>query len=151
MKKAIPVKIKRKAPFKKKEGPTVVDVHVGERLKQRRSILGMSQQTLAQVTGVSFQQIQKYEKGINRVSASRLHAICKALSVPSAYFFTDAPEPRSKKGLSEDSQATFQSSEMMNSRETLKLLRVYYSVDDEKARQRLYRIIRQMVDNMGDE
>ncbi len=64
------------------DGPDPVDIHVGSRLRQRRTLLGMSQEKLAAAFGVSFQQIQKYERGANRVSASRLHQLTRILNVP---------------------------------------------------------------------
>lgn len=73
-----------------KSGHQPVDVHVGERIKGRRLILGVSQQKLGDALGITFQQVQKYERGTNRVSASRLFSIAKALDVPVNYFFEDA-------------------------------------------------------------
>lgn len=69
--------------------PDPVDIHVGKRIKLRRQLLHMSQEQLAEAVGVSFQQVQKYESGDNRVSASRLYAICKVLNVKPAYLFED--------------------------------------------------------------
>src|ERR1041384_7946973 len=74
---------------KKKPNPT--DVHVGSRIRLRRNMLGMSQEKLGETLGITFQQIQKYEKGTNRVGASRLQAISEVLAVPVAFFFEDAP------------------------------------------------------------
>ena len=68
-----------------------VDVHVGARLRVRRTLLGMSQTTLGEAIGLSFQQMQKYEKGANRISASRLFALTRLLDVPVKYFFDDMP------------------------------------------------------------
>ena len=73
-----------------KSGHQPVDVHVGQRIKGRRLILGISQERLGEALGITFQQVQKYEKGVNRVSASRLFSIAKALDVPVSYFFEDA-------------------------------------------------------------
>ena len=73
------------------DGPDPVDVHVGNRLRQRRTLLGMSQEKLAAAFGVSFQQIQKYERGANRISASRLHLLTQILDVPVTYFFEGLP------------------------------------------------------------
>lgn len=74
---------------------TAVDAYVGRRLKQRREALGMSQDSLAELLGISFQQVQKYERGLNRVGASRLFQLCGVLDVPSGYFFDglDAQRP----------------------------------------------------------
>ncbi len=69
-----------------------IDVHVGARLRQRRTLMGMSQTNLGDVLGVSFQQVQKYENGANRISASRLFALSRVLDVPVEYFFDDMPD-----------------------------------------------------------
>lgn len=72
-----------------KREPDVIDVHVGKRLRLRRMLLNMTQEQLASVVGVAFQQIQKYERGANRVSASRLYDIARALAVDVSFFFED--------------------------------------------------------------
>lgn len=74
------------------EGPDPIDVHVGERIRLRRTVLRLTQQDLAQSIGISFQQLQKYERGTNRVSASRLFDISMQLSVPISFFFDDLDE-----------------------------------------------------------
>ena len=71
--------------------PSPVDVHVGARLRQRRTLLGMNQTKLGEAIGLTFQQGQKYEKGTNRISASRLYALSGTLDVPIEYFFSDMP------------------------------------------------------------
>jgi transcriptional regulator with XRE-family HTH domain len=73
--------------------PATVDVHVGARLRQRRKYLGMTQQQLASELGLTFQQIQKYERGANRVSASKLYELARALGVTISYFFEGLPDP----------------------------------------------------------
>jgi transcriptional regulator with XRE-family HTH domain len=79
-------------PTAGKKAPNSIDVHVGSRIRLRRMTLDMSQTDLGAQLGVTFQQIQKYEKGTNRVGASRVQAIARALSVPVSWFFEDAPE-----------------------------------------------------------
>jgi transcriptional regulator with XRE-family HTH domain len=74
-----------------KKQPNPIDVHVGQRVRLRRTILGISQEKLGDSLGITFQQIQKYEKGTNRISASRLQHIARTLSVPVPYFFEDQP------------------------------------------------------------
>src|SRR5690606_29449067 len=74
-----------------KKKPNPIDVHVGSRIRLRRNMLGLSQEKLGENLGITFQQIQKYEKGTNRVGASRLQAISSILAVPVSYFFEDAP------------------------------------------------------------
>jgi len=86
-----------------KEAPNAVDVHVGSRIRMRRQLLGMSQEQLGRAIGLTFQQIQKYEHGTNRVSASRLYDMAEALEVPISFFFEELPDeivrrPRDKTG-----------------------------------------------------
>ena len=92
---------------KKKPNPT--DMHVGSRIRLRRNMLGMSQEKLGESLGITFQQIQKYEKGTNRVGASRLQAIANILGVPVAFFFEDLPghETAGNRGFAEDPSAAF--------------------------------------------
>ena len=83
-----------------------VDIHVGMRLRQRRTLLGMSQETLGKALDLTFQQIQKYERGANRMGASRLHQMSKVLDVPIAWFFENMPyAPASRAGFSDNEQA----------------------------------------------
>ena len=120
------------------DGPDPVDVHVGTRLRQRRTLLGMSQEKLAAAFGVSFQQIQKYERGANRVSASRLHQLTRILNVPVGYFFegmTDVPQ---------NGHHPAHDSEMVASRETLELVRAYYRIEDPTVRRRLVDLLRSL-------
>lgn len=76
----------------RKEAPNPIDKHVGNRVRMRRMMLSISQDKLAKALGVSFQQVQKYEKGTNRVGASRLQSIAQVLQVPAGFFFEGAPE-----------------------------------------------------------
>ena len=86
--------------------PNPIDVHVGSRVKLRRTMLSISQEKLGDALGVTFQQVQKYEKGTNRIGASRLEAIARFLDVPVSYFFKDAPgEDGPRPGFSEDADA----------------------------------------------
>ena len=120
------------------DGPDPVDVHVGMRLRQRRTLLGMSQEKLAKAFGVSFQQVQKYERGANRISASRLHLLTRTLDVPVSYFF---------EGLQSDvvpiaEVDDHEEPDQMTSRETLELVRAYYRINDPAVRKRLVDLAR---------
>ncbi len=110
-----------------------VDNHVGRRLRYRRTLLGMTQQQLANAVGIRFQQIQKYESGANRISASRLWDLARALSIPVSYFFDDmtTPEPQAH-ALHQNNGATAHALEanVMEEKETLELVRAYYSLDE---------------------
>lgn len=148
MRKTAATQTAKRAPFKKKEGPTDVDVHVGQRIRQRRSVMGLTQEALASATGLTFQQIQKYEQGKNRVSASRLHQLAKLLDVDTNFFFDLLPEEKkgAATGLAED-QEEFHGKNMLSSRETMELIKTYYSIQDPKIRKNLLKIIRQMASN----
>ncbi|PJB71776.1 MAG: transcriptional regulator [Alphaproteobacteria bacterium CG_4_9_14_3_um_filter_47_13] len=139
--------------MEKKEQPNPVDIHVGERLKSRRILLSMSQEKLADAVGITFQQIQKYERGTNRVSASRLWQFSKVLHVSISYFFENFSEKRvpatQYTGMSDNDQETLLSEEnLMDKKETIKLIREYYSIPDEKMRKDLFKMIKTMAANM---
>jgi transcriptional regulator with XRE-family HTH domain len=81
--------------------PNYIDVHVGHRIRMRRQFVGMSQEKLGELLGITFQQVQKYEKGSNRISASRLYFTAKILGVPVQFFFDDLPGVDEREGLGE--------------------------------------------------
>jgi len=114
-----------------------VDVHVGQRVRQRRWMIGMTQQQLANKVGIKFQQIQKYETGANRISASRLWDIADALEVPVAFFFEGIDE-----AVGEDAKVA---GDMLMDKEALELVRAYYSMP-ETQRRRLFDLARVMGD-----
>ncbi|UWQ14868.1 helix-turn-helix domain-containing protein [Aliiroseovarius sp. M344] len=116
-----------------------VDVHVGKRVRHRRWMVGMTQQQLAEKVGIKFQQIQKYETGMNRVSASRLWDIAAALSVPVSFFF---------EGLESKPDADTQSAlpaDILADKEALELVRSYYAIPDNQ-RRRLFELARVLSD-----
>ena len=129
------------------DGPRPVDVHVGRRLRLRRTLLGISQEKLGEAVGLTFQQIQKYERGANRVSASRLFEFSKILDISISYFFDDMGKEVEKtrgafaKGVSDQSQIKLEE-DSMTRRETLELVRAYYKITNSSARKRLYELIR---------
>ncbi|WP_422035394.1 helix-turn-helix domain-containing protein [Reyranella sp.] len=124
-----------------------VDVHVGSRLRQRRSLLGMSQTALGRAAGVTFQQVQKYERGANRMGASRLFEFATVLDVPVDYFFAELATgtPRRSKpkgGLAPDRATRAQPElDLLSRRETLVLVRAYYEVRPEMLRRKLRTLI----------
>ncbi|KAF0174327.1 MAG: XRE family transcriptional regulator [Rhodobacteraceae bacterium] len=109
-----------------------VDAHVGKRIRHRRWMIGMTQQQLADKVGIKFQQIQKYETGMNRVSASRLWDIADTLGVTIAFFF---------EGLAEGAEAAQAGNDMMADKEALELVRSYYAIP-EAQRRRLFDLAR---------
>src|SRR6185295_19352017 len=99
---------KRESRMANKKQPNPIDIHVGSRVRLRRMMLGMSQEKLGEQLGITFQQIQKYEKGTNRIGASRLQHISTVLSVPVSFFFEDAPgTPNATPGLAESRPASY--------------------------------------------
>jgi len=133
------------------EGPDPIDRHVGTRIRGRRVGLRISQTKLGQSIGVTFQQIQKYESGTNRVGASNLFKIAKALGVEVAFFFegvtlpdlipTSMPASLGMAGLADAPAATFEVNPM-NSREAFELMHNYFRIPDPLVRKRLFQLIR---------
>jgi len=117
-----------------------VDVHVGKRVRHRRWLIGMTQQQLAEQVGIKFQQIQKYETGANRVSASRLWDIADTLDVPVSFFF---------EGLEDEQKVTGDKSmlpaDLMGDKEALDLVRSYYAIPEHQ-RRRLFELARVLSD-----
>lgn len=122
--------------------PDPVDSHVGSRVRLRRTLLGMSQEKLGNAVGLTFQQIQKYERGLNRIGSSRLYQFSKVLDVPVAFFFDEMPgDMGSQPSLaSQVQQATYD--ENMSRRETLELVRAYYKVENRNTRKRIYELVK---------
>lgn len=134
--------------------PNAVDVHVGLRLRQLRTLRGLSQEKLGEAIGLTFQQVQKYERGANRIGASRLFDISKVLGVEISYFFEDMPAEvaglsprklRAGNGLSEERAHYEQEPDPMLRRETLELVRAYYKIMNPDVR----RQVADMVKSMG--
>ena len=135
--------------------PSLIDLHVGKRLRQRRSLLGMSQEKLAEGVGITFQQIQKYERGSNRIGASRLYQFSIILGVSVSYFFEEMPDdPQADgqptaAGMSDQSQASF-ATDIMARRETLELVRAYYRIADPEVRKRILELARSLGTSVED-
>ena len=119
----------------------VVDVHVGKRIRQRRWLVGMTQQKLAECVGIKFQQIQKYETGANRVSASRLWDIADALEVDVAFFFEGLKDHDADTAAPSDAIPA----DMMGDKEAMDLVRSYYAIP-ENQRRRLFELARVLSD-----
>ena len=116
-----------------------VDTHVGNRLRQRRALLGMSQTDLGKAVGLTFQQVQKYERGFNRISSSRLFEFSKVLDVPVAHFFDGADAASSpakrKPGRPKATDKPIEA-ELNTKRETLELVRAYYKIRSKSLREK---------------
>jgi transcriptional regulator with XRE-family HTH domain len=121
--------------------PNPIDVHVGKRIRMRRLFLGMNQETLANALGLTFQQVQKYEGGANRVSASRLSAMSDILGVPISFFFGDL-QLDDTSGTPEEREAR----ERMERPETIELIRLYYAIPDQRVRQQFLEMVKAVAD-----
>ena len=125
-----------------------IDVHVGTRMRQRRRHLDMTQEELGDVLGLAYQQVQKYERGTNRISASRLFKLSQVLDVSIEYFFDDMPlevaasSPATKRGRAKEPASC--EPNPMAEREMLELVRAYYTIEDAKIRKRLLEITKAM-------
>ena len=122
-----------------KDGPHPVDVHAGARVRLRRTLLGMSQETLGEAVNLTFQQIQKYERGTNRMGSSRLFEMSKVLDVSISFFFDDMPPEVSGE---RTGPVDVPAAELgaMAKRETLELVRAYYRIKNDKVRKRVFEL-----------
>jgi transcriptional regulator with XRE-family HTH domain len=127
-----------------KKAPNPIDKHVGSRVRMRRMMIGMSQEKLGEKLGITFQQIQKYEKGTNRIGASRLQQIATVLSVPVSFFFEGAPVPEGSGGLSEPTSPAYVSDFLATS-DGLALTKAFMKVKDAKVRRRIVDLVEAMV------
>ncbi len=125
-----------------KDGPHPIDVHVGRRVRLRRTLLGMNQTQLGERLGITFQQIQKYENGANRISASRLYQAARILDVPVLFFFDDMPPNIDDTGRQPARPGA--SGDILLKRETLELVRAYYRIGDPAARAGLCKLVQAM-------
>jgi transcriptional regulator with XRE-family HTH domain len=133
-----------------------IDTHVGTRIRLRRTLMGMSQERLGEALGLTFQQVQKYERGVNRVGASRLFDLSRVLDVPISFFFDDMPEPlanlldnqpgvpsgRRALGFAEAQDAF--GDDTMSRRETVELVRAYYRISDPAVRKRVFDLVKSL-------
>ncbi len=126
--------------------PNPIDVHVGSRMRLRRTLLGMSQKKLGEVIGLTYQQVQKYERGSNRISASRLFDLARVLDVQVGFFFDDmsddvaARPPGQSKGTARETVNV--GPDPMAKRETLDLVPAYYKIQDASVRKRLFELMK---------
>ena len=136
--------------------PNPIDVHVGSRVRLRRTLLGMSQEKLGEAIGLTFQQVQKYERGANRVGASRLYDLSRVLDVPVGFFFDEMTEEvagaspgqiRGNGGLPIDGIEP--ELDPMAKRETLELVRAYYRISSPKVRKRIFELTKALAAGEG--
>lgn len=145
----------KKAAPEKTSSPDPVDIHVGVRLRLRRKLLGLSQEQLGRASGLTFQQIQKYERGTNRIGASRLFAFSQLLGVSVSYFFDEAKASKTSlraalaPGFSEEGQGALENAprgatELLQRKETLDLIRAYYRIQARETRRKVLALIKSM-------
>lgn len=129
-----------------KKVPNPIDRHVGSRVRMRRILLGMSQEKLGEALGLTFQQVQKYEKGTNRIGASRLQQISKTLNVPPSFFFDGAPNDdgtssTTASGVAEDSSSSTYVFDFISTAEGLALNKAFARIQDPKVRKRIIDLV----------
>jgi len=128
-----------------KKAPNPIDKHVGSRVRMRRMMIAMSQEKLGEKLGITFQQIQKYEKGTNRIGASRLQQIASVLSVPVSFFFEGAPTPEAAAGAAAESASPAYVSDFLATSDGLALTKAFMKVKDPKVRRRIVDLVEAMV------
>jgi len=131
-----------------KKAPNPIDKHVGSRVRMRRMMLGMSQEKLGDALDLTFQQVQKYEKGTNRIGASRLQQISHILQVPVSFFFEGAPASAGNLLPGGEAPSPAFVSDFLASSEGLALTRAFMRIDDAKVRRRIVDLVEAIV---GDE
>ena len=134
-----------------KKQPNPIDIHVGGRIRLRRTMMGMSQEKLGEQLGITFQQVQKYEKGTNRVGASRLQNIAAILGVPVSFFFEDAPgdSVTSEVGGMNESSSSYVVN-FLSSAEGLQLNRAFVRISDPKVRRRIIDLVKALAAETDD-
>jgi transcriptional regulator with XRE-family HTH domain len=127
-----------------KKAPNPIDKHVGSRVRMRRMMLSMSQEKLGDALGLTFQQVQKYEKGTNRIGASRLQQISLILQVPVAFFFEGAPPPPGRPlGMGEAPSPAYVT-DFLATTDGLALVRAFMRIENSKLRRRLVELVEEM-------
>jgi transcriptional regulator with XRE-family HTH domain len=130
-----------------KNGIHPTDKHVGQRVRMRRLMLGMSQTNVADALGVTFQQLQKYEKGANRISASRLQHLAHVFQVPITFFFEGAPHVRGEHHTQTDAPFPQHVSNYLATSDGLHLTRAFMQIRDHKLRQSIVNLVEQIADS----
>ncbi len=129
-----------------KEGPDPINVHVGHRVRACRTLLGMRQSELGEALGLTFQQVQKYECGADRISASKLWQLTQILDVPVSYFYDDMPADQAGPAPSGNGQEP----DVLLKRETLELVRTYHRITDHKARHKIFKTVKALAKMGGN-
>ena len=130
-----------------KKQPNPIDIHVGTRIRLRRTMVSMSQEKLGEALGITFQQVQKYEKGTNRVGASRLQNIAAILNVPVSFFFEDAPGDKAGAANEMAESGSNYVVNFLSSSEGLQLNRAFVKVSDPKVRRKIIDLVKSLADD----
>jgi transcriptional regulator with XRE-family HTH domain len=133
----------------RKKAPNPIDKHVGSRVRMRRMMLAMSQEKLGDALGLTFQQVQKYEKGTNRIGASRLQQISQILQVPVAFFFEGAPNALAPHDSSGSALSMAQIDDFVSDSDGLRLIRALMRIDNAALRRRIVMLVQEIAD--GDD
>jgi transcriptional regulator with XRE-family HTH domain len=144
-------RVPRRPGRRKSDRPNPIDVHVGSRVRLRRNMLGLSQEKLGEAISLTFQQVQKYERGANRIGASRLLELSRVLDVPVSFFYDETDPVRAPaipSGFEESPQEGFDS-DPLRKRETLELVDAYYDIEDAATRRRLFDLAKALVAATG--
>lgn len=123
-----------------------VDAHIGQRLRQRRTMMGLSQESVARAVGITFQQVQKYEKGTNAMNAARLYEFANFMNVPVAYFFDGLGQASAQPGFAESGADTFDH-KRVSDRESLEMMKAFKRIPEQVIRKRLSDLVRAVADN----
>jgi transcriptional regulator with XRE-family HTH domain len=129
------------------KSPNPIDKHVGTRVRMRRMMLDMSQTTLGDALDITFQQVQKYEKGTNRISASRLQKVCQILQVPIPFFFEGLPTAPESTGSNERQLSTAQYTDFMATRDGLALAKAFMRIGNVQMRRRILHLVEEIEAN----
>jgi transcriptional regulator with XRE-family HTH domain len=127
-----------------KKAPNPIDKHVGSRVRMRRMMLGMSQEKLGDALGLTFQQVQKYEKGSNRIGASRLQQISLILQVPVSFFFEGAPPPPGKESAFGEAPSPAYVTDFLATSDGLTLVKAFMRIPNSKLRRRIVELVEEM-------
>jgi len=131
-------------PLPRKKAPSPIDKHVGSRVRMRRIMLAMSQEKLGAALGLTFQQVQKYEKGTNRIGASRLQQISQILQVPVAFFFEGLPNELAPYDSSGSALSVAQIDDFISDSDGLRLIRAFMRIDNAALRRRIVMLVQEI-------
>ena len=129
-----------------------IDTHVGKRLRLRRTMMGLSQEAIAKAVGITFQQVQKYEKGSNAMNSSRLYQFAQFMHVPVAYFFEGLDHPaqvasETAPGFAEEGEKFDHNHKKVSDRESLEMMKAFKRIAEQSVRKRLSDLVRAIADN----